>query len=67
MLSVIVLARPAAFVGRGRGSLVASNADARFDISLVVTPRVGFLILRNVPGCISHIVLYRVQSNGDGK
>ena len=47
--SVVGLALRASLVGRSRGSLVAPDADTCFDISFVIPPRAGFLILRMRP------------------
>jgi hypothetical protein len=44
-----ILALLAALVGASRGSLVASHANARLDIALVVPTQVRFLVLRVRP------------------
>jgi hypothetical protein len=43
LISVVILALLASFVGRSRGSLAAPHADASFDISFVV-PAVSCLL-----------------------
>jgi hypothetical protein len=49
LVGVAVLARLAAFVSSSPGSLVATDADARFDIPLIVPSQERFLILRACP------------------